>query len=420
MGGADLAVTRALAALREEEETLLDWLVRFVQTASVFDPLAGTTEEPAGRLVHDLFTDWGWSPRWEEAAPGRPNVVARLQGSLPGARHLIVEGHTDVVTPGDPARWTYPPFAGVIADGKLYGRGTADMKGGLAAGLFAVRAIERAGLPFAGTITLAVVADEEGLMTGIKHFVARGHADGATAALVCEPEGGRVCIAQKGVLRCRVVIHGRMAHGAMPESGANPVAALADFLWRCGELERELQAECGEHPYLGKFYLTPTVLAAGDVAQVNVIPGEATAYLDIRTTPLTPHVLVLARLQATARAVEVDYPGRVLVLDCFEDRPPTDTDPVEPLVGAVVAAHEAEYGAIPPFGGVPGSTDGTILWRECGIPIVVYGPGDVTIPHQVDEFVRIKEVQASARVYVRAILGYLSGEMAQDGGRTAQ
>jgi succinyl-diaminopimelate desuccinylase len=207
-----------------------------------------------------------------------------------------------------------------------------------------------------------------------------------------------------------------MAHGAMPESGANPVPALADFLRRCGDLERAIQADCGEHPYLGKCYLTPTVIAAGEEAQVNVIPGKAVAYLDIRTTPLTPHALVLDRLRATARAVEATYPGRALAIDCFEDRPPTDTAPAEPLVTAVVAAHEAEYGAVPPFGGVPGSTDGTILWRERRIPIVVYGPGDVTIPHQVDEFVRIDEVLASARVYVRAILGYLNADQRAETG----
>jgi succinyl-diaminopimelate desuccinylase len=281
------------------------------------------------------------------------------------------------------------------------------MKGGVAAALFAARAIQQAGADFAGTVVLAIVADEEGLMLGIKEFVARGHADGATAALVCEPEGGRVCIAQKGALRLRVVARGRMAHGAMPEAGANPLAALAAFLVGCAALERELLRECGEHRYLGKPYLTPTVLDAGTPAQMNVIPDEATAHLDIRTTPDTPHPTLLARLDALARAVERDHPGRTIAIDLIEDRPPTATAPDEPLVAAVVAAHEAEWGVTPPFGGVPGATDGTILWRERGIPIVTYGPGDTTIPHQVDEFVRLSEVHAAARVYVRAILGYL-------------
>jgi succinyl-diaminopimelate desuccinylase len=403
-------IARALAALREDEAALTEFLIALVRTPSVHDPVAGTTEEPAARLVYDLLAGWGWSPRWEEAAPCRPNVVAILDGARGGAgRRLIVEGHTDVVTPGDPARWTYPPFAATRVGDRLYGRGTADMKAGVAAALFAARAVQRAGADFAGALVLALVADEEGMMLGIKDFVARSHAEGATAALVCEPEGGRVCIAQKGALRLRVVAAGRMAHGAMPESGANPVAALAAFLTGVAGVERALQAEAGEHRYLGRPYLTPTVVEGGSPAQINVIPGEAVAYLDVRTIPATPHAALLARLDALARAVEADHPGRALRIETVEDRPPTDTDPAEPLVAAVVAAHEAEWGERPPFGGVPGATDGTILWRERGIPIVTYGPGDTTIPHQVDEFVRLPEVHAAARVYVRAILAYLRG-----------
>lgn len=410
MGASGGATARALAALREDEAALETFLIAFVRTPSVYDPDLGTTEEPAARLVRDLLAGWGWSPTWEEAAPGRPNVSATLAGARGATgRHLIVEGHTDVVTPGDPARWADPPFAATIREGRLYGRGTADMKAGVAAALFAARAIQRAGADFAGSLILAIVADEEGMMTGIKDFVARGHADRATAALVCEPEGGRVCIAQKGALRLRATARGRMAHGAMPEAGANPIPALARFLAGCADLERDLQAERGPHPHLGKPYLTPTVLAAGQAAQLNVIPAEAVAHLDIRTTPLTPHRPLLARLAALARAIEAQFPDRTIQLDVIEDRPPTDTDPAEPLVAAVVAGHAAEHGTPPPFGGVPGATDGTILWRERGIPIVTYGPGDVTIPHQIDEFVRLAEVHAAARVYVRAILAYLQG-----------
>ena len=401
-------LARVLAALRADEGALEQFLIAFAQAASVHDPLAGTTEEPAARLVHDLLTGWGWAPRWEEVAPGRPNVVATLRGVRPDTgRRLIVEGHTDVVTPGDHSAWADPPFAGVVRDGRLYGRGTADMKGGVAAALFAAQAIAQTGADFAGTLVLAIVADEEGMMRGIKDFVARGHADGATAALVCEPEGGRVCIAQKGALRLRVIARGRMAHGAMPESGANPLAALAAFLVGCAALERQLLAEVGEHRYLGKPYLTPTVLDAGTPAQLNVIPAEAIAYLDVRTTPDTPHPQILARLDALAHTIEHDHPERTIAIEVIEDRPPTATDPAEPLVAAVVAAHEAEWDETPPFGGVPGATDGTILWRERSIPIVTYGPGDTTIPHQVNEFVRLADVHAAARVYVRAILGYL-------------
>ncbi len=408
MAAVTARIARALAALRADKSALEQFLIPFVQAASVHDPHVGTTEEPAARLVHALLTGWGWEPRWEEVAPGRPNVSATLRGVRPDTgRRLIVEGHTDVVTPGDPAAWADPPFAGVVHDGRLYGRGTADMKGGVAAALFAAQAIAQTGADFAGTLVLAIVADEEGMMLGIKDFVARGHADGATAALVCEPEGGRVCIAQKGALRLRVTARGRMAHGAMPESGANPLAALAAFLVGCAVVERQLLEEGGEHRYLGKPYLTPTVLDAGTPAQLNVIPAEAVAYIDIRTTPDTPHPALLARLDALARAVEHDHPERTIAIEVIEDRPPTATDPAEPLVAAVVAAHMAEWGQTPPFGGVPGATDGTILWRERGIPIVTYGPGDTTIPHQVNEFVRLADVHAAARVYVRAILEYL-------------
>lgn len=400
----DDRIERALDVL--DEQALIDFLVTFVRQRSVYDPAQGGTEEGAARLVFNLMSGWSWAPLWEECAPGRPNVVASLPGTVPG-RTLILEGHTDVVTEGDHSAWTYDPFGATIVDGRLYGRGSADMKGGVAAALFAVRAIQMSGVPFTGAIRMAIVADEEGLMSGIKHFVARGHADNVSAALVCEPEGGRVCIAQKGALRIVATASGRMAHGAMPESGSNPVAAIAEFLSRAKSLERDLQDELGEHPYLGKVYITPTVVEGGSRPQLNVIPATCTACLDVRTTPECDHAELVDRLRQLALGVTQDSDGCAIEFNVLDDRPATWTDPEDPLVQAVVAAHQVEHGKPPAFGGVPGATDGTILWRERGIPIVTYGPGDVTIPHQVDEFVRIRDVVSCARVYVRTILSYL-------------
>ena len=109
----------------------------------------------------------------EEVAPGRPNVICVVEGGLPGPT-LLFEGHSDVVTEGDPAGWSRDPFGGEIADGRLWGRGSADMKSGVAAMLFAAHALAAAG-PFPGRLKLAVLVDEEGMMLGAKHFVAAGH-----------------------------------------------------------------------------------------------------------------------------------------------------------------------------------------------------------------------------------------------------
>ena len=355
----------------------------------------GQCESAAAALVAEQMRAFGWSPVVEEVAPGRPNVIAVVEGGLPGPT-LMLEGHTDVVTEGDPAAWSHDPFGGEIVDGRLYGRGAADMKGGVAAMLHAAAALARA--PFPGRLLLAALADEEGMMRGARHFVAAGHAAGVDAVLVCEPEGGEVCTAAKGAIRARLDVEGRMAHGAMPHQGRNPIPALAAAVARCAELEEALQREAGEHPLLGLPYVTPTVVSAGSAEQLNVIPGGGWLGLDIRTTPAVDHGALLARLREVTGA-------RLTVVD---DRPPVEIPLDHPLVLAVVEAHRRVHGRPPRLGGVPGATDGTILARDAGLPVVVYGPGDKWIAHQVDEHVEVEAIVRAAEVYVEAARRFLS------------
>jgi succinyl-diaminopimelate desuccinylase len=265
--------------------------------------------------------------------------------------------------------------------------------------LYAAAALAAAG-PFPGRLLLAALADEEGLMLGVKDFVRRGHAAGVAAAIVCEPEGGEVCVAQKGAVRALIEVRGRMAHGAMPQHGVNPIPPLAEVVGASRDLEAALQAEAGEHPLLGLPYVTPTMLDAGSADQLNVIPGHARLGLDVRTTPAVDHRALLARLRALC-----GEHGRLTVVD---DRPATQTAASHPVVRALVEAHEAVHGSPPPLGGVPGATDGTILWRDASVPIVTYGPGGKWIAHQVDEFVELDDLVACARVYVEAARRFLS------------
>jgi succinyl-diaminopimelate desuccinylase len=406
----DLA-ERALAKL--DVEGITAFLRELVRAPSVFLPgVPGANEQRAADLIYALLESWGWRPLRQEVAPGRPNVVAELAGSYESdGRLLLFEGHTDVVTPGDLAAWTRDPFGAAIEGRRLYGRGAADMKGGVAAMLFAARAIQLAGAPFAGRIRLLVPVDEEGLMLGIKALVAGGHADGAAGAIICEPEQREVCVAHKGSLRLRLVSYGRIAHGAMPEEGVNALAGMVRLLGQVLQLEREVQAEFGAHPLLGKPYITPTIARAplsGDASQINCLPDLCDAFLDIRSLPSMSHERIIASIRGLMEAIRQEHPASRFELEVIDDRPPTEIAADHPLVQSVVAAHRQIYGSAPAFGGVPGSTDGTILVRDRGIPVVVYGPGDKRIPHQPDEFVDLDEVVGAARVYIVAALDFLA------------
>ncbi|HKA05005.1 MAG TPA: M20 family metallopeptidase [Acidimicrobiales bacterium] len=385
---------------------LIAFTQALVRVPSVHDPAAGRREEPAAALVEAKMREFGWTPERQEVEPGRPNVVAVIDGDRPGPT-LMFEGHTDVVTEGDLEQWTVDPFGAQIVDGRLYGRGSADMKSGVAAMLFAAKDVVDRG-PFPGRLVVAALVDEEGMMAGAKHFVASAQADGIDAVICCEPEAGEVCTTAKGALRLRVDFHGKMAHGAMPHHGRNPNPALGRFLRAVKILQSDLQATHDAHPYLGQVYLTPTALRAGDPVQMNVMPADASVWIDVRTIPSVDHEAVVAaiseRAQEAAKAESVD--SQVTVID---DRPAVEIAAQAPIVRALCAAHEAVTGERARLGGVPGATDGTVLTARGGIPSVVYGPGGKWIAHQADEFVEVEEIVQAALVLAEAAHRFLHG-----------
>lgn len=385
-----------------DTEAAVALTTELVRLRSVND--GGPAEQPVADLVAALMKSFGWEVQVTEAAPGRPNVVGIVAGRGPGST-LMFEGHSDVVTEGDPAGWSFDPYAGDIVDGKLRGRGSADMKSGVAAMIWAARAVEQAG--FDGRILVGVLADEEGMMLGAKHFAASKLAAEVDGVIVCEPEEGEICISSKGAIRIRIVLVGAMAHGAMPHQGNNPILAVGPLLIGLGELQEQLTARFGAHPTLGEFYLTPTVLEAGDRAQGNVIPAVAALHLDIRTIPGIEHtgLITLITMLAEQIAAESSLQAKIEVLD---DRPPVEIDPLAPVVAALTFAHREVTGEAPVYGGVPGTTDGTILTRDAGLDTVVYGPGGKWIAHQVDEFVEIEQIVTRAKVYALAAAHFLA------------
>jgi succinyl-diaminopimelate desuccinylase len=399
---------------RIEREELVHLTQELVRLPSVYRPEEENgNENNVARFVASYLEQAGFEVKTEEAAPGRPNVWTVWEGNSPG-RTLLFEAHTDVVTEGSTEEWEHSPFGAERAGGRIYGRGACDTKGNLAAAVLAVRAIKDSGVAFPGTLILCHPVDEEGMMAGIKAFIENGHAEKVDAAVICEPEENQLCITQKGALRVEVTVRGRMAHGAMPLSGINPVSRAARFVVAVEELEGEEIERHGEDSFLGSPSLTPTILMGPDCGepQINVIPASAYVALDIRTVPAQSHEDLIERLRDILARLKSEDPDFDATLEVIEERPPTETPKDEPLVSAMSKAYEHLTGGEPRYNGVPGATDGTFLSAWAGIPIVTTGAGNREIPHHADEWVDEEELFAACKLYAATALCYAYGEEA--------
>ncbi len=371
------------------------------------DPAA--TELAVARYVERWLRNEGFEVEVHEVAPGRPNVLA-MYGDKTKGPTLLLEGHTDVVTEGDPAQWTHAPFGAELVDGRIYGRGSADMKSGLAAAMIAAAALKRSGTRLGGRLVVGALVDEEGDMIGAQHLAQTPLGRELTAAIICEPEQNELCLEQRGVVWARVTAHGRMAHGAMPEAGVNPITALVALLREAPALERRLRRLCERSRYLRPPTVTPTVLQAPvqGVPQSNVIPSTAHATLDVRLTPGPDAAAVAKEIDEACRRAMDACPGtRVEWQPVNGFRLATRVERSEPLARAMAWAVRTATGKPARYGGVPGSTDGTILRMSLGIPIVTCGPGNRLIPHQADEYVEVTELVDAARIYVASAARFL-------------
>jgi len=397
-----------------DREALIAFTQELVRIPSVHDPATGRNEHAAAHLVADRMRAFGWMPELVEVAPGRPNVIATIHGGQPGPT-LLFEGHTDVVTEGDPAEWSHPPFGADLVDGRIYGRGTADMKSGLAAAMVAAAAFKRAGVALRGKLVVGALVDEEDGMIGVRHLCTTEVGRELDAAIICEPEDNELCLEQRGVVWARFRVRGKMAHGAMPEAGINPIAGLGRLLAAAPGLERRLRKACEKSRYLRPPTVTPTIVQGPPprvgVPQSNVIPAVAETTFDIRLTPGIDDDGVRAELEAICREVAAGQPGVKVEWEPVNAfRLATKVDRSEALVEAMVRGVKQAARRAPRYGGVPGSTDGTILRMQLGIPIVTCGPGDRLIPHQIDEWVSADQIVEAAKIYVASALNYLEAE----------
>jgi succinyl-diaminopimelate desuccinylase len=230
---------------------------------------------------------------------------------------------------------------------------------------------------------------------------------------VPEPEENQLCLSMKGAIRAVVRVRGRMAHGAMPRSGINPNTRLARIILAFERYEGAEIRRCSEDPFLGFPSVTFTVLRSpppGAPAQLNVMPGEAEGFVDIRTVPGQDHDEVRAGLKQILGELAAEDPDFRADIEFVEDRPVVSIGKDEPIVQEAARAFREVACREPTYHGVPGATDGTFLSAWKGIPCLVNGPGPRHVPHQADEYVEVGQLLEAARVYALTSLRYLNRE----------
>ncbi len=382
----------------------------------------GEAYEACARLVGERLTRGGFEVEYF-VAEGRPEHTSRyprvnVVGARAGASRgpvVHLNGHTDVVPAG--RGWTVDPFGGTIRDGRIYGRGTCDMKAGLAAAIFAVEALRRASVQLPGTVEISGTVDEEsGGQAGVAWLAERGRiAKGRTDyVIIPEPlDVDRICIGHRGVYWFELTTRGRTAHGSMPFLGVNAIDGMSCVL---AAIQRDLE------PLLARrTTVMPVVPEAARHATINVNGVEGGQPVDGIQTPCVAdscravfdrRLLIEEEFDAAKEEIEqlvrrtlAALPGAAYEMRDLMIVPPVRTPDGSPVVTALDAAILRVLNRPARLVASPGTYDHKHIARIAGVPhCAAYGPGELELAHQPDESCRIDDIISATKVLALATL----------------
>jgi len=373
-------------------ETLQD-LVRINSVNPAYEQ--GQPEAAIVSYVAKFFQDRAVETWTQEVFPGRPNIIARIDGEQP-AKRIVFEAHTDTVAVVDMEN----PFNPIVRDGRLYGRGACDNKGGLAAMMHALLLVKASGSKPPCEIWLAATADEEHSFGGVKTLCETVEAD---AAVVAEPTQLRLTTACKGCVRWRIEVHGQESHSSKPHLGTNAIVHMAEIVRVIDQDAQLLNSR--RHPLLGSPTSSIGIIHGG--TQVNVVPGRCTVEIDRRLLPGEEADDVLAHCETLLDNLRSELPTLTYTIEpSMISVPPMETPTNTPLVqraGEILYDMGLDSKPI----GVPFSCDASTLSRH-GIPCIVFGPGNIDQAHTPNEFVDCAQVEQAAYFYQQLMMSDLT------------
>jgi succinyl-diaminopimelate desuccinylase len=349
-------------------------------------------EREAAEFLGARMSDLGLEVEVQILEETRANVIGRIRGT--GKGHLVFSGHLDVVPPGEQP-WHHAPFAAERVDGRIYGRGSCDMKGGVASMVTAAAALVQGGFRPNADLIIAASCGEEAGMLGAGVMVERRSLEGAASLVVCEPTGLDVYIGEKGVFWIRIRAFGQTAHGSTPWLGINAVSYFARLIPRLEAYPFTWQ----ESDLLGKPSLSVNIIRGGN--KVNVVADFCEIDVDLRTVPSQDQGQLLEQIRALAEEVAAEFhSGLRIELEIDQAKQSLETPRNDALVETTILAVEAIRGKTPLVGGVTYGTDAAYLAPGFNIPMVICGPGGTDMLHQPNEYVEIEQLFQAAEIYV--------------------
>ena len=348
-------------------------------------------EHDCARHAGALLNEWGYGVEYHEYEPGRTSVVARVGGSAAKAP-LCLTGHIDTVALGSRA-WTKDPFSGETDGDRLYGRGSSDMKAGVAAILLAAREVSKKLAATPGVVIVLTAAEENGCI-GSQHLARTQLLGKAGAMIVGEPTANYPYIGHKGSVKFHASYRGVSAHGSMPHLGVNAIYKAARAVARLEAFD----FAATPHPVMGQPTMNVGTMTGG--SGVNMVPDTATIGVDIRTVPGMDHAALQARLR--------DLLGKDAELDVVSDLSPVWTAPDAEWVQRVFEICKPVLGESPETRTAPYMTDAANLLKVyAGAPTLILGPGEAAMAHQTDEYCSVERIRQSVELYEAIIRDWI-------------
>jgi len=379
------------------QKEIIKLLQKMIQIKTVNPP---GNEKPLAEFLAGAMKSFGMKAEVFDLGNNRANVVGRIKGT--GIKKaLLMNGHLDTVPIGD-MTWEYGPFSGKIVQGKIYGRGAADMKSGLAAMIIAAKLIQKKKRELQGDLIIAGTAGEETNSIGAFDFLSKEGLMDVGAIIIGEPSSCGINIAEKGALWLEITNYGKTAHGAFPNQGINAIRHMHILIKELFDYKFKYL----DNKLLGHPTMNISTIQGG--VKTNVVPDKCSITIDIRTVPSMKHEEIIKDFEKIIEKLKRKILYFNADIQILNNRPSVETSKNHAFVKIAQDTIKEEFDRIEEPKGVNFYTDAAVFLPPTNLPAIFYGPGDADMAHKPNEYVFVERLIESVRFYTAMIEKYFT------------